>query len=234
MNDLLKVPKTPKGVETLNNILSAATQLIYERGYHGANIGDITKLAGVATGTFYVYFDSKISLYRYMLLQFSHSIRRELAEKTRGCKTRREAERAGLVAWLEYVRDHPYVYNIIWESLYVDRKLFTEYYETFNKAYVSGLKSAQDNGELADIDLDVLSYALMGISNFVGLKYCMFSESELDFGNVADEIMKVLERGMFTDYIPAAPAPVPEKARDMNFRVEVDFSFLKQKGKESE
>ena len=130
MNDLLKVPKTPKGVETLNNILSAATQLIYERGYHGANIGDITKLAGVATGTFYVYFDSKISLYRYMLLQFSHSIRRELAEKTRGCKTRREAERAGLVAWLEYVRDHPYVYNIIWESLYVDRKLFTEYYET--------------------------------------------------------------------------------------------------------
>lgn len=231
MNDLLKVPKTPKGVETLNNILSAAAQLIYERGYHGANISDITKLAGVATGTFYVYFDSKISLYRYLLLQFGHSIRREMSEKTRGCKTRREAERAGLVAWLEYVQNHPYVYNIIWESLYVDRKLFTEYYETFNKSYVSGLKAAQDNGELPDIDLDVLSYALMGISNFVGLKYCMFSEEAVDFGQVADEIMKVLEHGMFTDYIPASPVPAPEKARNMNFRVEVDFGFLKQEDK---
>lgn len=231
MNDLLKVPKTPKGVETLNNILSAAARLIYERGYHGANISDITKLAGVATGTFYLYFDSKISLYRYLLLQIGHTIRREMSEKTRACKTRREAERAGLIAWLNYVRVHPYVYNIIWESLYVDRKLFTEYYETFNKSYVSGLKAAQDNGEVSDIDFDVLSYALMGISNFVGLKYCMFSEEPADFGKVADEIMKVLENGMFTDYIPASPHSVPEKERNVDFRVEVDFDFLKQKDK---
>ena len=75
MTDLLKIPRTKKGVETLNSILSAATQLIYERGYYGANIVDITQLAGVAAGTFYVYFDSKLSLYRYLLLQFSHRIR---------------------------------------------------------------------------------------------------------------------------------------------------------------
>lgn len=231
MNDLLKVPKTPKGVETLNNILSAAAQLIYERGYYGANISDITKLAGVATGTFYVYFNSKISLYRYLLLQIGHSIRRELSEKTSSCKTRREAERVGLIAWLEYVQIHPYVYNIIWESLYVDRELFIEYYETFSKSYVRGLKAAQNNGELPDIDLDVLAYALMGISNFVGLKYCMFSEKPVDFGQVAGEIMKVLEHGMFTGYIPALPIPAHEKVRNMNFRVEVDFDFLKQKDK---
>lgn len=47
MTDLLKVPRTKKGVDTLNSILSAATQLIYERGYYGANIADITQLAGV-------------------------------------------------------------------------------------------------------------------------------------------------------------------------------------------
>ena len=137
MDELLKMPQTPKGMETLNNILSAAAQLIYEKGYYGANIADITKLAGVATGTFYVYFSSKISLYRYLLLQFGHQIRREMSRKTAGCRTRREAEREGLRAWLEYVQEHPYVYNIIWESLYVDRSLFKEYYETFSKAYLS-------------------------------------------------------------------------------------------------
>ena len=52
MDELLKKPQTKKGRETLNNLLSAATQLIYERGYYGANIADITRLAGVATGTF--------------------------------------------------------------------------------------------------------------------------------------------------------------------------------------
>ena len=35
MTDLLKVPRTKKGVDTLNSILSAATQLIYERGITG-------------------------------------------------------------------------------------------------------------------------------------------------------------------------------------------------------
>ena len=82
MDELLKMPQTPKGMETLNNILSAAAQLIYEKGYYGANIADITKLAGVATGTFYVYFGSKISLYRYLLLQFGHQIRKEMSQKT--------------------------------------------------------------------------------------------------------------------------------------------------------
>lgn len=226
MNDLLKVPKTPKGVETLNNILSAAAQLIYERGYYGANISDITKRAGVATGTFYVYFNSKISLYRYLLLQIGHSIRRELSEKTSSCKTRREAERVGLIAWLEYVQIHPYVYNIIWESLYVDRELFIEYYETFSKSYVRGLKAAQNNGELPDIDLEALSYALMGISNFVGLKYCMFSDTQVDFERVADDIMHVLDKGMFTGHIPNSPPPAAQKKQNMNFRVEVDFGFL--------
>lgn len=231
MNDLLKMPKTPKGVETLNKILSAAVQLIYEKGYHGANIGDITKLAGVATGTFYVYFNSKISLYRYLILQFGHSIRHELAEKTRNCKTRRETERVGLRAWLEYVVKHPYVYNIIWESLYVDKKLFSEYYETFESSYVEGLKLARDNGELADIDLTVLTYALMGISNFVGLKYCMFSDAPVDLDAVTDEAMKLVEKGIFTDHIPTKSVYSGETARSMNFRVEVDMDFFNKEEK---
>ena len=226
MNDLLKVPRTKKGVETLNNILSAATQLIYERGYYGANIVDITQLAGVATGTFYVYFDSKISLYRYLLLQFSHRIRKELAIKTRACTTRWEAERMGLKAWLEFVIENPYVYNIIWESLYVDRTLFTNYYETFCSSSLGGLEESKKRGEVREIDGEVLSYALMGISNFLGLKYGMFSSGSVDLDYITGEAMKILEGGMFASDPPEPPAVDPIPKKNMNFRVEVDFDFL--------
>ena len=234
MDDLLKMPQTPKGMETLNNILSAAAQLIYEKGYYGANIADITSLAGVATGTFYVYFSSKISLYRYLLLQFGHQIRKEMSQKTATCQTRRDAEREGLRAWLEYVRRHPYVYNIIWESLYVDRNLFKEYYETFSRAYSAGLKLAQDNGEVRDIDLSVLSYMLMGISNFVGLKYCLLSDDDADLDAVVEQAMRVLEGGMFTGEPPVRKERVSKPRKDMNFRVEVDFGFLEKREREGE
>lgn len=230
MNDLLKVPRTKKGVETLNNILSAATQLIYERGYYGANIADITKLAGVATGTFYVYFDSKLSLYRYLLLQFSHRIRKEMAMKTGGCKSRREMEREGLKAWLEFIVKYPYLYNIIWESLYVDSTLFTDYYETFSSAYMKGIDAAKEKGEVRDIDSEVLAYTLMGISNFVGLKFGMFADDGVDMDYVTDEVMKILDGGMFTGAFVPEKREKTEDKRNMNFRVEVDFDFLDHEG----
>ncbi len=234
MDELLKMPQTAKGMETLNNILSAAAQLIYEKGYYGANIADITKLAGVATGTFYVYFSSKISLYRYLLLQFGHQIRKEMSQKTADCRTRREAEREGLKAWLQYVQKHPYVYNIIWESLYVDRNLFKEYYETFSKAYCAGLRRAQEDGEVKDVDLTVLSYMLMGVSNFVGLKYCLLGDGSADLDRVVDEAMHVLDGGMFTDEAPTRQERVSKPKKDMNFRVEVDFGFLNNREREGD
>ena len=54
---LINRPKTKRGRETLNRIVSAAAQEFYEKGYHSASINDITRRAGVASGTFYVYFD---------------------------------------------------------------------------------------------------------------------------------------------------------------------------------
>lgn len=228
------MPQTAKGMETLNNILSASAQLIYEKGYYGANIADITKLAGVATGTFYLYFSSKLSLYRYLLLQFGHQIRREMSQKTANCQTRREAEKEGLRAWLEYVRAHPYVYNIIWESLYVDRDLFKEYYETFSEAYSAGLRLAQEEGEVKDIDLSVLSYMLMGISTFVGLKFCLLGNGISDLDTVVEEAMRVLDGGMFTGELPVNKGHVCEPRKEMNFRVEVDFGFLKNREREGE
>lgn len=229
MDELLKKPQTKKGRETLNNLLSAATQLIYERGYYGANIADITRLAGVATGTFYVYFNSKLSLYRFLLLHFSHQIRMELAKKTANCRTRREAERVGLRAWMEYVLDHPYVYNVIWESLYVDRNLFEEYYETFSRAYSRGLTAGKENGEVADIDDTVLSYALMGISNFIGLRYCLTNHHEREPGWIADEVMKLLEHGMFASESGERSARESTQPRTPDIRVEVDFDLLEEK-----
>lgn len=226
MEELLKKPQTNKGRETLNNLLSAATQLIYERGYYGANIADITRLAGVATGTFYVYFDSKLSLYRFLLRHFSHQIRMELSEKTADCANRREAEREGVRAWLEYVLANPYVYNVIWESLYVDRRLFDEYYESFSRAYARRLSAGKETGEVADIDNTVLSYALMGISSFIGLRYCLTNRGEREPPWIADEVMKLLENGMFNDAEPVRRPREIRHRQKMGIRVELDYSLL--------
>jgi AcrR family transcriptional regulator len=52
-------PVQDRGIQTRTAILDAARALFAEKGYHGTNSKEIAARAGVATGTFYSYFDEK-------------------------------------------------------------------------------------------------------------------------------------------------------------------------------
>ena len=99
--------------------------------------------------------------------------------------------------WLQFVRENQYMYHIIWESLYVDKQLFIDYYVNFAAAYMRGLDEAKDRGEVRNIDSEVLAYTLMGATNFLGLNWGHFKEEEEDLDYVTDEFMKILDSGIF-------------------------------------
>jgi len=198
LEEFVNLPKTKRGQKTLDNIVRAAEELFFEKGYHATSIIDITNEANIALGTFYIYFKDKYSLYKFLLLSYSHDIRKAIALDIKPSHTRFEAEKIGLKAFLVYIRDHKHVYNIIWESLYIDKTLFIEYYENFAGRYATGLVKAQEKGEVVDVDTTILSYFLMGVSNFIGLKYVMFDEDKDDnLDEVVEKVMDILEAGMF-------------------------------------
>ena len=198
MEEFVNLPKTKRGQKTLDNIVRAAEELFFEKGYHATSIIDITNEANIALGTFYIYSKDKYSLYKFLLLSYSHDIRKAIALDIKPSHTRFEAEKIGLKAFLVYIRDHKHVYNIIWESLYIDKTLFIEYYEDFAGRYATGLVKAQEKGEVVDVDTTILSYFLMGVSNFIGLKYVMFDEDKDDnLDEVVEKVMDILEAGMF-------------------------------------
>ena len=49
-------------VETKRKLISAGLELIKEKGFDAINVEDITKKAGVAKGTFYLYFKDKYDI----------------------------------------------------------------------------------------------------------------------------------------------------------------------------
>ena len=197
MSEYMIKPKTNRGEATLEKLIDAAAAVFYEKGFHGGSISDITRRAGVGNGTFYIYFDSKLSVYRYLLVEYGKRIRAKSNQAISGCTTRKEAERLGIRSFFEFVLEDQGIFNIIWESLYIDKTLFDDFYTTFSKFYVSRLKKAQESGEVRDIDPQVLSYVLMGITNFVALNSLVLKqETNIDF--LVDEVMKVLEKGIFT------------------------------------
>jgi AcrR family transcriptional regulator len=54
-----RVPAQKRGIETRDKILEAAWVLFGEKGYFKTNPRDIAQHAGVATGSFYAYFNNK-------------------------------------------------------------------------------------------------------------------------------------------------------------------------------
>ena len=196
MSEYIIKPKTKRGAATLEKLIDAAAEIFYEKGFHGGSISDITRRAGVGSGTFYIYFDSKLSIYRYLLVEYGRRVRAHASKAIEGCTTRREAERLGIRSFFEYALEDKAIFNIIWESLYIDKNLFYDFYATFSKSYVRVLQEAQAAGEVRDMDPAVLSYVLMGISNFVALNGIVLKH-EHDIDYLVDEVMKVLEHGMF-------------------------------------
>lgn len=193
---LVNMPKTQRGQETLDNLCAAAERVFYKKGYHNSTIKDITSEANIGLGTFYIYFNDKKSLYVHLLSDYSKFIRKAISKKISHLTDRRDIEREGLVAFLEVVRDNQYIYNIIWESLYIDKKLFVGYYEDFARHYINYIEKAQEEGEMRKLDPETVAYVLMGIANFVGLRYTMFDKRD-NFDDIADDVATIYNEGLF-------------------------------------
>lgn len=201
--DNAKQPKTKKGRATLERIVRAGEKQFHTLTYPVASITDIAKEAGVGIGTFYLYFESKQNLFRYLVLSYFHEIRKDIAELAKDAKTRRDAERLGFKAWFKYLIKNPYAYTIIWQSLVIDKELFYYYYTTFAEKYRIGIQDAINKGEVYEsVNAMDASYIMMGIANFIGLKLTVLRQDgdkltvkEID--SAVDEIMKLLDNGLF-------------------------------------
>lgn len=63
--------KTTDAEERRTQILRAAVDVFGERGYSNATISDIARAAGVAHGTVYLYFSSKIEIFQTLVSWFA-------------------------------------------------------------------------------------------------------------------------------------------------------------------
>ncbi len=193
-----RAPKTKCGEKSFQKIIEAGRTLFAQNGFHATSINLIIEKANIAAGTFYIYFDNKLMLYLYLLNEYKINIRNASREAVKGLTNRYDIERAGIKAWLIYVFGNPLAYKIIWESLFVDQKIFMNYYQDFSDSYVHQLKKFVPSEVNPDLDLETMSFVLMGISNFVGLQVLFkdqITDQEIDF--IVDQVMAMLSQGIF-------------------------------------
>ncbi len=190
-----KLPKTSRGQKTREKLLKAAEAEFGARGFHAVAISDITRSAGVALGTFYVYFESKEEIFRALVSYMGRTVRSWVAERIAGAPDRLAAEREGVKAYLEFVRQHKGLYRIISESEFVANDAFMDHYMVFAKAYQEALAAAAGRGEIREGDYEVWAWAIMGMDVFLGMRFAEWDEGSKP-GKVADDVADLLAYGL--------------------------------------
>lgn len=193
-----KVPRTERGRRTLRAILDAAALEFGERGFHDTSITSITARANVALGSFYTYFDSKDAVFSALVRDLSGQVRSHVAPHILAEPDRLSGERAGLMAFLEFVRSKKELYRILDEAEFVDAEAWRTHYQSTVDGYVASLTAAAARGEVrADVG-EIEAWAIVGMNVFLGLRYGVWDQNA-PVSEVAEAANRLLRRGIAPD-----------------------------------
>jgi AcrR family transcriptional regulator len=185
-------------------LLAAAEELFGERSYGRTTVADICARAGMATGSFYAYFDSKAEIFAAVVRAINRDLRRAMAMAVEQADDNQRArERACFRAFFDMVSRRPWIDRIVRESEFVAPGVFREYYEQLARGYARGVRVAQLAGEVdARYDPEVVAYVYTGIGNFVGMRWADWTAGGRVPDDVLDDVLELFARGL----APAAEA----------------------------
>jgi AcrR family transcriptional regulator len=188
--------RTERGARTRTRLLEAAEQVFTELGYHEASIVKIAEAAGVANGTFYLYFSGKQGIFDELVEDLNRRVRRAMDEAASGGGTRAQAERLGFEAFFRFTAEHPGLYRVIRQAEFASPAALRQHYERIVDGYARGLEAAMERGEIAPGDPEVLAWALMGAGELIGLRWILWGDTDEIPQPVFEEAMRFLLRGL--------------------------------------
>ena len=103
-------------------------------------------------------------------------------------ETRVEEELLGFRAFFQFTAEHPALYRVIRQAEFVSPKTLERHYERFGARYGERLRKAMDDGEIPPADTEILTWALMGIAELIGMRTILWSED----GRISDHDFEAL------------------------------------------
>jgi AcrR family transcriptional regulator len=179
-------------------LLAAAEELFGQRSYNRTTVADICARAGMATGSFYAYYGSKIEIFAAVVRGINEDLRMAMkAALEQADGGQRARERECFRVFFEMLSKRPWMDRIVRESEFVAPPLFREYYEHLARGYARGVRTAQLAGEVdARYDPEVIAYAYTGIGNFVGMRWADWTAGGQVPDDVLDDVLELLARGL--------------------------------------
>jgi AcrR family transcriptional regulator len=164
------------GVDRRAELVAAARDVFSQKGYHEATVDDITRAAGVAKGTFYLYFDEKRAIYHELVRTFLQHIKDIGASVAAEVRTPREffdrCERAAGELLRVFQEHLPLARLAYRESMGLDHELermLRDFYRDLARVEADNIRLGIELGLFRQVDPLVCAYAHIGMVERVAL-----------------------------------------------------------------
>lgn len=183
-------------------ILEAALAVFADNGYHRTTVTDLVRAAGVARGTFYLYFDSKQAIFHELLDALLAELRASIVgvDTSAGAPSIPTQLTETLHRVLQALANNRALCRILFREAIgldeeVDRKM-QAFYERLRSYIQAALENGQRMGFVRELDTRTAALAGLGSVKEVVSRTLVHGEDEVDLQAVARELLTYNLRGV--------------------------------------
>lgn len=206
-----RLTRAEKAAWTREKLLSSAAETVGQHGYREASVQRITSHAGIAQGTFYLYFESRQLLFDELLPHYGRDLLDHVRQRAHGAKGFFEVEEIGVRAVFEYLQAHPWFWRVLNEAEVEAPKAWAAHHAEVSARYTKFLRRAVAQGEItgyAEHELGTLVYMLIAARDYL---YIYTQNNLKAVKGVPDEVistyMRFLRNGLNAPLSPLRQAP---------------------------
>ncbi|CAN7774176.1 TetR/AcrR family transcriptional regulator [Cupriavidus necator] len=183
-----------------NKILAAASAVVGQYGYAEASINRITEAAGIAQGTFYLYFESRQALFDVLLPHVGADMLAYIGESVAGAQSFIEVEERGFLAFFAFLRAHPGFFRVLNEAEVAAPTAHATHMELITTHYVRSLERALAAGEITEFageELEALAYMFQAARSYLYMRYVKGGNESKELPDwLVQTYMKLVRHGL--------------------------------------
>lgn len=162
--------RAEKALQNRQRLLHAAVEVIGRFGYADASVTRIAERAGLAQGTFYLYFDSRQHLFDQLLPEVGEEALAHIREAVADAPDFAAMEERGLRAFFDYVSRNPAYLRVFTEAEVAAPAAYARYTADRTGRFLDALMAARRAGQVTGYtprELGVLTQVMLAARTYL-------------------------------------------------------------------
>jgi AcrR family transcriptional regulator len=195
----LQLTRAERSELVRNRLFAAAVKVVGEVGYAEASVSRITRLAGVAQGTFYNHFPNRQDLLDQLLPAVGAQMLEFIKRRVSNASSEIEKEAARFRGFFEFLIEMPEFMRILNEADLFARKGYAQHIDLLSRNYARALnKGGIGAAGFSPEELEVIVHILMGARSYLSHHFSYTNGAvHLPPGYVFSAYEKLFTNGLF-------------------------------------